>query len=179
MISLSLGDRLLFLKNDTRLGVNNGRFAHVVVLDLNAAGKVKNLVCELDGTQTRVLIDPMLYGDFMHGYAATVHKTQGMTVKHAFVYIWGKSWDRHLTYVAISRHKASCQLYADRTTYPGFNQLAISFGRDGLKDSVLDYPYAFAKRRNIRPNEGGFLKHLTSRLKKFKDEMAQKLRALS
>ncbi|MBD8665922.1 hypothetical protein IFT59_22020 [Rhizobium sp. CFBP 8752] len=47
-----------------------------------------------------------------HGYATTIHKNQGATVDRAFVLASG-TMDRHLTYVAMSRHRHDVQLYGD------------------------------------------------------------------
>jgi hypothetical protein len=105
------------------------------------------------------------YADFTHGFAATVHKTQGITVDHTLVYLGGKSWDRHLTYVALFRHRKSSHLYADEETYPSRKVLYKRLSRLGLKDNTLDYPYAFAKRRHIKPDEDHLKKHLITRLK--------------
>ena len=51
-----------------------------------------------------------------HGYATTIHKNQGATVDRAYVLASG-TMDRHLTYVAMTRHRDAAQLYADRQEF--------------------------------------------------------------
>ena len=51
------------------------------------------------------------YQSIDHGYATTIHKTQGATVDRAYVLASG-TMDRHLTYVAMTRHRDGAQLYA-------------------------------------------------------------------
>ena len=46
-----------------------------------------------------------------HGYAATVHKAQGMTVDRSHVVISGEE-QREWAYVALSRHRETVQVYA-------------------------------------------------------------------
>jgi ATP-dependent exoDNAse (exonuclease V) alpha subunit len=106
----------------------------------------------LDGTTKEVSINPKEYSEFTHGYAATVHKVQGMTVDHTMVYGNGYFWNRHLTYVAMSRHRESCHLYVND---PDISSLTKRMGRLGMKDSLRkgeltqeDYLSLVAKLRN-------------------------------
>lgn len=147
-ISLAQGDRLLFTKNNSRLGVKNGRFGTVESINFTETGRVIAFSVRLDGSDKVVTVDPTTYKHFALGYAATVHKTQGMTVNHAFVYVSGL-WNRCLTYVAMTRHKMSCHVYAGQDGYANEVSLARSLGRYGLKDSVLDFPMAFAERHGL------------------------------
>ncbi|MGE3919579.1 MAG: MobA/MobL family protein [Gammaproteobacteria bacterium] len=148
-LSIAVGDRILFLKNNQTLGVSNGRFATVTEIKVSEIGKVHHFTVQLDGSRESIQVSPQCYRDFMHGYAATVHKVQGVTVHHSFVYAKGHFWNRHLTYVAMSRHRQQCHLYGSRTQYPNLSALIKRLSRQGLKDSVLDYPLAFAMRRGM------------------------------
>lgn len=176
-MKIAQGDRILFLKNDRRLGVSNGRFATIKSVDFTESGKVTSFTVLLDGTDKEVRINPNEYRDFAYGYAATVHKVQGMTVDHAFVYAGGLGWNRHLTYVALSRHRETCHLYADKETHRERETLQRHLGRLGIKDSLLDFPLAFAERRGI--DTSGLLKllpkHLAERLKVWKEKITEQL----
>ena len=56
------------------------------------------------------------YAAVDHGYATTIHKSQGATVDRAFV-LASETMDRHLTYVAMTRHRDSAALYAGRDEF--------------------------------------------------------------
>ena len=100
------GDRIVFLENNRDLGVKNGMLGTVERVE---EGRI---IAALDGGRERSVSVPM--GDYQaidHGYATTIHKTQGATVDRAFVMASG-TMDRHLTYVAMTRHRDGAQLYA-------------------------------------------------------------------
>lgn len=163
-IRISPGDRLLFLKNDCRLGVSNGRFASLVSVNATASGRVIDFQATLDGSDQIITINPTIYRDFMHGYATTVHKTQGVTVDHAMLYMGASGWNRHTAYVANTRHRRSCHLYASQSHYATLDQLKKALSRYGMKDSVLDFPLAFAERRGI--DTSGLLKPFLAHLQR-------------
>jgi Ti-type conjugative transfer relaxase TraA len=106
------GDRIVFLENNRDLGVKNGMLGTVFAVEPDA------IQVELDGKmratgEARSLNVPVNdYQSFDHGYATTIHKNQGATVDRAFVLASG-TMDRHLTYVAMTRHRDGVQLYAE------------------------------------------------------------------
>ncbi|WP_375695604.1 ATP-binding domain-containing protein, partial [Bartonella sp. AC66GZZY] len=57
-----------------------------------------------------VVFSNQTYQNIDHGYAATVHKSQGVTVDNVFV-LASSSMDQHLSYVAMSRHRHQSHLY--------------------------------------------------------------------
>jgi hypothetical protein len=70
------------------------------------------IVAQLDGrggASVSILTDS--YQAIDHGYATTIHKNQGATVDRAFV-LASSTMDRHLAYVAMTRHRDGVQLYA-------------------------------------------------------------------
>ncbi len=176
-ISIAQGDRILFLKNDRKLGVSNGRFATVEFVDFIRSNQVNYFTVKLDGSNQTIAINPYAYNHFTYGYAVTVHKVQGITIDHSLVYAGGKGWNRHLTYVAFSRHRQSCSLYADRETHPQDALFIYRLGRLSLKDSVLDFPLAFAERRGIEPqnNQQKLTAHLAKKLASWKQQIVDKV----
>ncbi len=99
------GDRLYFLKNERSLGVKNG--------SLGTLESVRNgaLEIRLDGVEgRRVALDIRDYPHLDHGYAATIHKAQGTTVDRTYV-LASPHFDRHSSYVALSRHRQSAALF--------------------------------------------------------------------
>ena len=110
------GDRLVFGRNDKDLGVKNG------VLGTVEAASDGELRVSLDGdTDRRVSFDPRAYQRFDHGYAVTIHKSQGATVDAAFV-LASRSMDKHLAYVAMTRHRDKLQIYSAREDEPRWNR---------------------------------------------------------
>jgi conjugative relaxase-like TrwC/TraI family protein len=102
--AFAIGDRVLCLRNDRRLGVLNG-----------TSGSVERrlgsglVVSTADGD--RFL--PAAYveaGHLGHGYALTIHKAQGVTVDRAFV-LGTESLTREVAYVAMSRAREGSELF--------------------------------------------------------------------
>lgn len=106
------------------------------------------------GDGRTVSVSTSNYAAFDHGYATTIHKTQGATVDRAFVMASG-TMDRHLTYVSMTRHRDQATLYAGKDEFKGgMESLAARLGRDGSKETTLDYAQGFAERRGIAERFG-------------------------
>lgn len=151
------GDRIVFLQNDRELGVKNGMLGTVSHVEAGRPGAGPMLTAELDGSGGRearsVSISARDYAAFDHGYATTIHKTQGSTVDRAFVLASG-TMDRHLTYVAMTRHRDGVQLHAGRDEFKDDKALSATLSRAGLKETTLDYTRAYAERRGIAEELG-------------------------
>ncbi|MBO9109991.1 Ti-type conjugative transfer relaxase TraA [Agrobacterium sp. S2/73] len=105
--AFAAGDRIIFLENNRDLRVKNGMLGTVEHVEPN------KIIARLDGRGgDSVSIPTDSYQAIDHGYATTIHKNQGATVDRAFV-LASSTMDRHLTYVAMTRHRDSVQLYAD------------------------------------------------------------------
>ncbi|WP_296105330.1 Ti-type conjugative transfer relaxase TraA [uncultured Agrobacterium sp.] len=100
------GDQIVFLKNEGSLGVKNGMLAKVMDA---APGRI---VAEIgDGeNRTQVIVEQQFYANLDHGYATTIHKSQGATVDRVKV-LASSTLDRHLTYVAMTRHREAAELH--------------------------------------------------------------------
>ncbi len=111
------GDRIVFLENNRDLGVKNGMLGTV---DHVEPGRI---IATLDGRGGNSVSVPM--GDYQaidHGYATTIHKNQGATVDRSYVMASG-TMDRHLTYVAMTRHRDGVQLYAAQDEFTNAGRL--------------------------------------------------------
>ena len=91
-----VGDEVLFGRNDRRLGVLNGTRGSV------SEASLFGLVVETDRGQKVPDEPPPRTARLAHGYACTVHKSQGETVDRAFV-LGGDALYREAGYVAMSR----------------------------------------------------------------------------
>ncbi len=108
------GDRIVFSRNDRELDVKNGMLGTV-----STVSETK-LAVLLDGEPPlTVTFDPRKYTNFDHGYAVTIHKSQGATVNTAYV-LTSRSMDRHLAYVAMTRHRDNMHLYINEMDQPNW-----------------------------------------------------------
>ena len=79
------------------------------------------------------------YAHVDHGYAATIHKSQGVTVDRAHV-LATPGMDRHSAYVGLSRHRDGVQLHYGRDDFADQRQLVRTLSRERSKDMASDYP---------------------------------------
>jgi len=134
------GDRITLLRNarlrsaDGRglLEVRNGQLGNVVRADHDA------LTVKIDdGGMVQVPLRD--YPDVDHGYALTIHKTQGATLDRTYV-LESAGMDRNLLYVAMSRHRQDCLLIADTASHKDVDGLIRSLARrHNVKEMTLDY----------------------------------------
>jgi Ti-type conjugative transfer relaxase TraA len=183
--AMAAGDRLMFLRNERGLGAGPGGVGGVAVKN-GTLGTV--LAVEAGGERLTVRLDrpggagggtrlgqegkdaaPVVtfylrdYGHVDHGYAATIHKAQGVTMDRAHV-LASSHMDRHAAYVALTRHRDGVSLHYGRDEFSDGRQLARTLGRERLKDTALDYAgpgqggdelartaAAYAERRGLDP----------------------------
>ncbi|WP_292596644.1 Ti-type conjugative transfer relaxase TraA, partial [Mesorhizobium sp.] len=128
------GDQIVFLKNEGSLGVKNGMIGRVVEA---APNRITVMVGEGD-QRRRVTVEQRFYKNLDHGYATTIHKSQGATVDRVKV-LASLSLDRHLTYVAMTRHRDDLQLYYGRRSFALNGGLTKILSRRNAKETTLDY----------------------------------------
>jgi hypothetical protein len=142
------GDQIVFLKNEGSLGVKNGMIGHVVEA---AANRIVATVGE--GDQPRqVTVEQRFYNNLDHGYATTIHKSQGATVDRVKV-LASLSLDRHLTYVALTRHREDLQLYYGTRSFSFNGGLAKVLSRKNAKETTLEYERGQFYREALRFSE--------------------------
>ena len=107
--NFAAGDRVMFLKNDRGLGVKNGSLG--IVEHVSRA----RMEVRLDAGRN-VAFDFKDYARLDHGYAATIHKAQGVTVDQVHV-LATPGLDRHAAYVALSRHRELVVLHYGRDDF--------------------------------------------------------------
>ncbi|HEY0596215.1 Ti-type conjugative transfer relaxase TraA [Sphingopyxis sp.] len=141
------GDRIMFLKNERDLGVKNGSLGSV-----ESVSPARMAVTLDDGR--RVAFDLKNYAHIDHGYAATIHKAQGMTVDRVQV-LATQGVDSHSTYVALSRHREQVDLYYGRDDFATRNKLVRAASRERGKDMASDYR-APTPAKSTEPKRGMF-----------------------
>ncbi len=148
----AVGEQVMFLRNERGLGagprgrggsggvaVKNGTLGQVTAIDAEG----ERLTVRLQGPEgtgpgRAVTFSVREYAHIDHGYAATIHKAQGMTVDRAHV-LASAHMDRHAAYVALTRHRDGVVLHYGREEFADAGQLGRALARARLKDTSLDY----------------------------------------
>jgi hypothetical protein len=144
------GDRVYFLRNDRDLGVKNGTLGTIVEIDdqslkvafKDGSDKLHHETFSLDR-----------YNELDYGYAATIHKAQGVTVDRSFM-LPSPYMDRHATYVGMTRHRENVELFWSKEEFSTYDAMVSTLSRERSKDCSLDYvTREFAYSRGIDPEE--------------------------
>jgi Ti-type conjugative transfer relaxase TraA len=140
------GDRVMFLRNERGLGVKNGTLGTIEQVS------AQSMIVQTDDGRS-VRFDLKDYNRIDHGYAATIHKAQGITVDRAHV-LATPGMDAHGSYVALSRHRDSVDLHYGRDDFANQDRLVRTLSRDRAKDMASDYgrrdpAQGYAERRGI------------------------------
>jgi conjugative relaxase-like TrwC/TraI family protein len=113
----SKGDEVVFLKNDKHLKVQNGTLGKVVTVKKN--GSMRVAVTQSGKTEFKEFTmsdsGEKKYNYIDHGYALTVHKSQGATFDNAVVFHNGKEsyGSANSFYVATTRAKERTQVFTN------------------------------------------------------------------
>ena len=106
-INLSVGDRIICLKNDKNIGVRNGTKGFIT--DIN-----DNFITFRTDSNKVITFNAEQYNTFDFGYAMTVNKLQGATVQKIICNVDSKShMDRNKFYVTVSRAKSDVTILTD------------------------------------------------------------------
>jgi Ti-type conjugative transfer relaxase TraA len=140
------GDRVMFLQNERGLGVKNGTLGTIERVS------AQSMTVQTDDGRS-VRFDFKDYDRIDHGYAATIHKAQGMTVDRVHVLLT-PGMDAHTSYVALSRHRDGVELHYGRDDFANQDRVIRTLSRDRSKDMASDYDRAdpaqsYAERRGI------------------------------
>ncbi len=103
-LGFAVGDKVVCLRNDRRIGVVNGTDRHGRARRRPGPG-------HRDGRRpTRAAQAYLEAGHLGHAYALTIHKAQGLTVERAYV-LAGESLSQESGYVAMSRAREMTELF--------------------------------------------------------------------
>ncbi|MDG1437107.1 MAG: AAA family ATPase [Rickettsiaceae bacterium] len=157
------GDRILITKSDKDLGLVNGDFAKVLhaskerfviivesAVGLKGADKVDQKNNAINSIADSTAIDkandnskviefnPAKYSGFTLGYAVTIFKTQGASIKNVFVFHNGFAGIRNI-YVALSRNIEDVRLYINKEATKNIDSLIKQLSSDpNAKGSTLN-----------------------------------------
>ncbi|GMU78779.1 MAG: hypothetical protein AMXMBFR46_15730 [Acidimicrobiia bacterium] len=111
-LELRVGDRVLALRNDRKIGIVNGTLGTVTGADGEAVH-----VETSDGARLAIPADYVAAGHLTHGYAMTIHKSQGMTCDVALV-LGDDTLHKEAGYTSITRGRERNHVYAVDTQEP-------------------------------------------------------------
>jgi hypothetical protein len=100
------GERILFTATDKDFGVKNGEFA-----TLTSVAKGQFVALLDNGNE--ISFDPTVLHEFTYGYASTVYKAQGASIKSVNILHNGVGNARN-SYVALTRHVEQIGLYCNK-----------------------------------------------------------------
>jgi Ti-type conjugative transfer relaxase TraA len=126
------GDRVLITGTNKELGVINGDLGEV----LHAS--TDRFVMSISGGEKTIEFNPSEYDGFRHGYATTIFKAQGASIKDVYVFHDKFSGIRN-SYVSLSRHIDELKLYTNRESTADMKCLVSQLSRDFDKGSSLQY----------------------------------------
>ncbi|WP_371218679.1 AAA family ATPase [Orientia tsutsugamushi] len=126
--SYMAGDRIVFQKSDKDLQIQNSEFATLTSVDKN------EFVAKTDAGK-EVSFDPSKI-QFKHGYASTVYKAQGASIKDVYVLHNGVS-NISSSYVAMTRHIENLQLYCNKKATASINSLINQLSRPNDKSASI------------------------------------------
>ena len=135
-LALGPGDRVMLTRPHRGLDLPRSAFGTVVA---TRAGGIDLLV---DGRSRAVTLDLATFRDLDYGYAATIHKSQGVTVDHTLVLGHGRM-NRHAVYVALTRHRDSVTVFgrAGHLSCPA-DLITLAHAPGHLSIDIEDGPHA-------------------------------------
>jgi len=148
----AVNDRVYFLKREDSISVVNGTLGTISSID--AQSGVINVELDRDDLHQKpriVAVNTAHYKYMDHGYAATVYKAQGVTVDRSYI-LPTRHYDAHSTYVAMTRHRKSCDVFVSREVFANGKALTETLSRNRAKEVAMDYTkmdVEFARLRSI------------------------------
>jgi Ti-type conjugative transfer relaxase TraA len=161
------GDRILIQKTNKELGIVNGDLAEILevakdrfVISMQNIDNLQNTHNVSSGGDvddfsnrgnTKIIeFNPLEYQGFRHGYATTVFKSQGASIKDVYVFHDGFAGLRN-SYVALSRHISELKLYVNSSSTPNQEALIKQLSYDPENGSSLHF-YSEEDSKTLRQN---------------------------
>lgn len=108
----SIGDKIVFTKNNKNLGVNNndrgtitGFIGNNLKIRLERQNSILSFKIPID-----IIVDNKFYQDLDYAYATTIHKSQGATYDKTFI-MFDKNINYNAFMVLATRHKENFRIY--------------------------------------------------------------------
>jgi hypothetical protein len=168
--SFAAGDRVMFLQNERGLGVKNGTLGTIEQVS------TQSMTVRTDDGRS-IAFDLKDYDRIDHGYAATIHKAQGMTVDRTHV-LATPGMDAHGSYVALSRHRDGMDLHYGRDDFASRDRLARTLSRDRAKDMATDYSQQIDPAQDYAERRGITFRERMERVVEIARQVPEKVRSM-
>ena len=155
-VAVAVGDRLLMRSNDKKLRISNGMFATVRKVSQ------ETMIVEIEGEKKPRLVElPNTYRTFVHGYAVTAHRSQGVTVDHAIVA--AARLDGKAMYVASSRGRQTLEMHVpDKARMIRDTPMDIQ-----SRDAAVDYA---GKASTVKSRQKAYVRRIRIAAREFYEE---------
>ncbi|MGB9128200.1 MAG: AAA family ATPase, partial [Thiobacillus sp.] len=147
MKEFAVGERIIFLKNNSALGVKNGELGTIQNVKFDKAGQIEITARHDNGQAIKFTVgeEKGQFNSIDHGYAMTVHKSQGVTVDRVFALPSESMSFSEWIYVAMSRHRIEARMYA---TNDSIEDLTKTMSRAQGKETSLDFKQSTAPEKS-------------------------------
>ena len=138
-LGFAIHDRIRFTAKEKTLGVVNGEEGVIERLTPSKSGgwrvevRLESDIPQREGV--RVAFDTQDFNQFVHGYAMTVHKSQGQGRSQVFQLANAAMTDQHLALVGFTRTKEQFRLYGSTAD---LDDIARRMGKERLKENALE-----------------------------------------
>ena len=146
-ITVGTASRIQVFKNEKGTELRNGTFGTVTGIARDVESNAVVLHLRLDNGQD-IAIDTGQFDAFGHGWASTIHKSQGVTVNDCSL-LADNLCSRSLAYVGMSRHREDVQVFAAKSDFASEEKLIekLSQGRQpGLVGDHADIEEITSRR---------------------------------
>lgn len=139
-LAFAVGDRVQFTDTLKRARIYNGNAGTITAID----ERTGRLTAVVDGDKREVSWTAAELDGFRHGYAGTIHKGQGKTLDHTYLY-HSHHWRQRSSYVALTRQRQSATLFVATETARDVKELARQLGRSETRAASV----AWATREEL------------------------------
>ena len=141
-VTYRVGDKVLQLVNDTEVGLSNGDLGYItdIILSNSNGSKKREIIVDYDGVQA--VYTPDKFINIRHGYAISVHKSQGSEFPMVIMPIvnnFNRMLYNKLIYTAVTRAKQSLIIVGDRNCFVnGVRNDFVDNRRTTLKEMIIE-----------------------------------------
>ena len=141
-VTYRVGDKVLQLVNDTEVSLSNGDIGYItdIISNKKSASKKNEIIVDYDGNS--VTYTPDKFINIRHGYAISIHKSQGSEFPMVIMPIvnnFNRMLYNKLIYTAVTRAKKSLIIVGDRSCFiNGVRNDYVYNRRTTLKDIIIN-----------------------------------------